>query len=50
VVTRSASANGVRLRFDSMAPSEHDNLRQFLKYVQESTSASHGNRYMRLLK
>ncbi len=50
VVTRSAPANGVRLRFDGMAPSERDNLRQFLKYVQESTNASHGNRYMRLLK
>jgi PilZ domain len=51
VVTQSGPANGVRLRFDGMAPAERDNLRQFLKFVQETTRASHSEEsYMQLLK
>jgi len=51
VVTRSASASGVRIRFDGMVPPERENLRQFLKFVQETTRASHSeDSYMQLLK
>ena len=51
VVTRSAPANGVRVRFDGMAPSERDSLRQFLKFVQETTRATHSeSSYIQLLK
>ena len=51
VVTQSGPANGLRLRFDGMAPAERDNLRQFLKFVQETTRASHSEEsYMQLLK
>ena len=51
VVTRSTPSAGVRLRFDAMQASERDNLRQFLKYVQESTRAKRSeNSYMELLK
>ena len=51
VVTRSAPANGVRVRFDSMATTERESLRQFLKFVQESTRASHSeSSYIQLLK
>ena len=51
VVTRSAPANGIRIRFDSMAAAERDNLRQFLKSVQETTSASRSeSTYIQLLK
>src|SRR5579864_7419433 len=41
VVTRSGPATGVRVRFDGMAPSERENLRQFLKFIQYTTKASH---------
>jgi len=51
VVTRSAPANGVRVRFDSMSPSERDSLQQFLKFVQETTRVSHSeSSYIQLLK
>jgi len=51
VVTRTAPANGVRVRFAGMAPPERDSLRQFLKFVQETTLASQNeNRYLKLLK
>ncbi|HVI77536.1 MAG TPA: PilZ domain-containing protein [Candidatus Acidoferrum sp.] len=51
VVTRSGPANGVRLRFDGMAPGEKDSLRQFLKFVQETTRASQSEEsYIQLLK
>ncbi|MFZ0770670.1 MAG: PilZ domain-containing protein [Candidatus Sulfotelmatobacter sp.] len=51
VVTRSAPAVGVRIRFSGMEPAEKENLRQFLKYVQETTrvSTSESN-YLQLLK
>jgi hypothetical protein len=51
VVTRSGPANGVRVRFDGMVPAERDGLRQFLKFVQETTRASHSeSNYLQLLK
>jgi hypothetical protein len=51
VVTRSGPASGVRVRFDGMVPAERDSLRQFLKFVQETTRASgNENGYFQLLK
>jgi hypothetical protein len=51
VVTRSGPANGVRVRFEGMAPAERDSLRQFLKFVQETTKASQNeSTYLQLLK
>jgi hypothetical protein len=51
VVTRSGPASGVRLRFEGMAQAERDNLRQFLKFVQETTRANHSeSSYLQLLK
>lgn len=51
VVTRSAPANGVRVRFENMAPPERENLRQFLKFVHETTRTSQGeNGYIQMLK
>jgi hypothetical protein len=51
VVTRSGPANGVRVRFGNMGASERESLRQFLKFVQEMTRASHSeSSYLQLLK
>jgi hypothetical protein len=51
VVTRSGPATGVRVRFGSMSPGERENLRQFLKFVQESTRASKSETtYIQMLK
>ncbi|HET6179166.1 MAG TPA: PilZ domain-containing protein [Candidatus Sulfotelmatobacter sp.] len=51
VVTRSGPATGVRVRFDGMVPTERDSLRQFLKFVQETTRESHSeSSYLQLLK
>ncbi len=51
VVTRSGPTSGVRVRFGNMAPEERDSLRQFLKFIQETTKASHSeNSYIQLLK
>jgi hypothetical protein len=51
VVTRSAPAAGVRIRFGGMDPAEKENLRQFLKYVQETTRVSKSeSSYLQLLK
>jgi hypothetical protein len=51
IVTRSASTTGVRVRFAGMEPAERDNLRQFLKYVQETSRTSRSeSSYMQLLK
>jgi hypothetical protein len=51
VVTRSAPAAGVRIRFGDLDPAEKENLRQFLKYVQETTRASNSeSTYLELLK
>lgn len=51
VVTRSGPATGVRVRFDGMPAADRENLRQFLKFVQDTTRASHSdNGYMQFLK
>jgi len=51
VVTRSGPATGVRVRFDGMAAPERDSLRQFLRFVQETTRATHSeDSYIQLLK
>jgi hypothetical protein len=51
VVTRSAPSVGVRIRFASLDASEKENLRQFLKYVQDTTKAAKSEvSYMQLLK
>ncbi len=51
VVTRRAATNSVRVRFDGLAPAERDNLRQFLKFVQETTRSSRSeSEYLQLLK
>jgi hypothetical protein len=51
VVTRGAPADGVRVRFAGLDAGEKENLRQFLKYVQETTRASKSEKsYLQLLK
>jgi hypothetical protein len=51
VVTRSAPAGGVRVRFEGMDSAEKEHLRQFLKYVQETTRAAKSeSSYLQLLK
>jgi hypothetical protein len=51
IVTRSGPATGVRVRFGSMSPAERENLRQFLKFVQETTRASKSETsYIQMLK
>ncbi|MGC2190558.1 MAG: PilZ domain-containing protein, partial [Candidatus Sulfotelmatobacter sp.] len=51
IVTRSAPAGGVRIRFAGLDLAEKENLRQFLKYVQETTRASNSeSSYLQLLK
>jgi hypothetical protein len=50
VVARSAHT-GVRIRFAGMEPTERESLRQFLKFVQETTRVSRSeNSYLDLLK
>jgi hypothetical protein len=44
-------AGVIRVRFASMDPVEKENLRQFLKYVQEASRASSSaSTYLQLLK
>jgi hypothetical protein len=51
IVTRTAGSNGIRIRFDGLSSGERDNLREFLKFVQESTRASRSeNSYIQLVK
>jgi hypothetical protein len=51
VVTRSGPTTGVRIRFGSMSVAERDSLRQFLKFVQDTTRASKSeNSYIQMLK
>ena len=51
VVTRGGNGGGVRVRFQGMDPAEKENLRQFLKYVQETTRTSKSEKsYLQLLK
>src|SRR3979490_544361 len=44
VVTHSAPTAGVRVRFGSMETGERENLRQFLKYIQDTTRAARSER------
>ncbi len=51
IVTRRASANAIRVRFEQMSSGERDSLRQFLKFVQETTRASQSeSSYIQLLR
>src|SRR5579871_946995 len=51
IVTRSGRSTGVRVKFDTLAPAERDSLKQFLKFVQDTTRASQSeNSYLQLLK
>ena len=51
IVTRCAPTNGVRIRFENMSQAERESLRQFLKFVQETTRASSSEKsYIQLLK
>jgi hypothetical protein len=52
VVTRSVpAAGGVRVRFAGMESAEKENLRQFLKYIQETAKAWRNEKsYLELLK
>jgi hypothetical protein len=51
IVTRSGRSAGVRVRFDALTSVERDSLRQFLKFVQDSTRASQSeSTYLQLLK
>ncbi|HUA14703.1 MAG TPA: PilZ domain-containing protein [Verrucomicrobiae bacterium] len=51
VVTRSGPTTGVRVRFDAMQSTERDSLRQFLKFVQDTTrTPTTENGYFQFLK
>jgi hypothetical protein len=51
VVIRGAPAAGVRVRFSGLDAAEKENLRQFLKYIQETTRDSSSEKsYLQLLK
>jgi hypothetical protein len=51
IVTRSAPTTGVRVRFANLETAERENLRQFLKYVQDTTrSLRSEDSYLELLK
>jgi hypothetical protein len=51
VVSRSATGSGVRIKFSAMEAASKENLRQFLKYIQETTKAAKNETtYMQLLK
>jgi hypothetical protein len=51
VVTHSAPAGGVRIRFEGLESAAKENLRQFLKYVQDTTrAAKNEGTYLQLLK
>ncbi len=51
VVSRTGPAKGVRVHFEGMAQGERDNLRQFLRFVQDTTRGTQTeNGYFQLLK
>jgi hypothetical protein len=51
IVQRSGRTAGMRVRFDALTPVERDSLRQFLKFVQDTTRASQSeSSYLQLLK
>lgn len=51
VVTRSGPTTGVRVRFENLTPAGRGNLREFLKFIQETTKNSQNETsYIQLLK
>jgi PilZ domain len=51
IVTRTGPSTALRVRFGGLETKERENLRQFLKFVQESARASRSeSNYMQLLK
>jgi hypothetical protein len=51
VVSRSATGSGIRIKFSAMEAASKENLRQFLKYIQDTTKAAKNEHtYMQLLK
>lgn len=51
VVARTAPASGVRVRFGTMPANERESLKQFLKFVQDTTRVSQSeHNYLQLLK
>ena len=51
VASRQTSRTGLRVKFSPMEPVEKQNLREFLKYVQEATRASRSEKnYLSMLK
>lgn len=51
VVSRTGPAKGVRVHFEGMPPADRENLRQFLKFVQDTTRGTQTeNGYFQLLK
>jgi len=51
VVTRSGPATGVRVRFENLTPEGRGNLREFLKFIQDTTRNSQNeSSYIQLLK
>jgi PilZ domain len=51
IVTRINPSFGVRLKFDSMEPSEREKLRQFLKFVESTTRSYQSQQgYLALMK
>lgn len=51
VVTRSGPSSGVRIRFAGLDTPGKEQLRQFLRYVQDTTKAARSeSQYLRLLK
>jgi hypothetical protein len=51
IATRQTSRKGLRVKFSQMEASEKQNLREFLKYVQQATRASRSEKnYLSMLK
>jgi len=51
VVTRSGPSTGVRVRFENLTPEGRGNLREFLKFIQDTTKSSQNETsYIQLLK
>ena len=51
IVTRTASSFGIRIKFEGLDPAPRESLRQFLRYVENTTkSYEHQNSYLAQLK
>jgi len=51
VVSRTGPTKGVRVHFEGMPPADRENLRQFLKFVQDTTRGTQTeNGYFQLMK